>query len=203
MQGLQTIVSNLTLLLFFGFFMELLLPNSRFKGYLKVVLGLFIVITLLTPMMEFLHQEIELNLPLNTEISKKKLESVIYQSKKLENKQEEIAFKAAKTHLEGQIEGMLSFAYGIVAPDVILIFEGENPYEQQISQVKITLNVPQQKSDFGEIEFVERVVVDQKSPLTGQRENIFSTELVEQIRASIGAYLNLEPKKINILIQNV
>ncbi|MFA5535554.1 MAG: stage III sporulation protein AF [Bacillota bacterium] len=206
MQGLQTIIANLTILLFFGFFMELLLPNNSFKGYLKVILGLFIIITLLTPVLNLLHQQIDIRLVFEAEGSESKLGSIIQQSKELEKKQEEAALEMTKAHLEDQIEGMLSFTYGIIAPKVALTLEGKSLKEQEVCQVTIIINELQQNLSFKKVEPVEEVTVNQRNLLVGQEVrtggNALSSNLIAQIRLGVGAYLNVEPEKINILIEN-
>lgn len=206
MDGLQEIVRNLALLILFSFFLELLLPNNSFKGYLRVILGLFIIITLLTPVMELLNGEVELRLPVNAEISNNQIEKMLLQGKRLETEQKEKALNLAKKHLEQQVEGMISFTYGVASPKVELILEGKKLQEQKIVQVSVILNLEKESSFSEKIEPIEKVKINPDAASTNSKtkilENKTSGDLVEKIRLGIGAYLNIDTGKINIHIQN-
>lgn len=205
MQGLQEIVGSLTILLLFSFFLELLLPNNSFRGYLRVVVGLFIIITLLAPAMELFNQKIDLRLPVNAEISNNQLQKIIIDGKKLEEEQQKKASSIAKEHLERQIEGMISFVYRIVSPKVELTLEGKDPQKQEINEVKVMLNLEKQNFFPEQIDPIERVTVNSDDAYKNEErktQNIHADDLIEQIRTGIGAYLNVDPTKIHILIQN-
>ena len=63
MQTLHTLVRNLAVILLLASFLELLLPNKSMRGYVQLVMGLFVISALLNPLMSLLHLPMEMDIP--------------------------------------------------------------------------------------------------------------------------------------------
>ncbi len=55
MEWIRVIMLNIVLLVFFAAVMDFLLPNSSFRNYIKMAMGVFIVLTILQPVMQLLQ----------------------------------------------------------------------------------------------------------------------------------------------------
>ena len=47
-------VKNIVLIVLFANFIEMLLPHSKFRGYIRVVIGFFVILVIMGPIMELL-----------------------------------------------------------------------------------------------------------------------------------------------------
>ena len=54
MNALKELVRSLAVIIIFTSFMEMLLPNSKMKNYVRLVLGLFVIVIILNPVLAFL-----------------------------------------------------------------------------------------------------------------------------------------------------
>ena len=68
-EALGEIVRNVAIIVLLTSFMEMLLPNSSLQRFIKVIVGLFIMVTILNPILTFLKQDMvisswQFNLPL-------------------------------------------------------------------------------------------------------------------------------------------
>lgn len=73
MESLQTLVRNLAIILLLASFLEMLLPNKSMKGFVKLVMGLFVISAILTPLTTLLGMTVESAIPAWTESSAQEL----------------------------------------------------------------------------------------------------------------------------------
>lgn len=57
MEVFRTVMLNVIVLAFFTTLLDLLLPNSTFRSYIKMAMGFFVVLTLLQPILQFLQKD--------------------------------------------------------------------------------------------------------------------------------------------------
>ena len=63
MQTLQLLVRNLAVVLLLAAVLELLLPNGKMSKYVQLVMGLFVIAAVLTPITSFLHMAMSMDIP--------------------------------------------------------------------------------------------------------------------------------------------
>ncbi|AGA69860.1 Stage III sporulation protein AF (Spore_III_AF) [Desulfitobacterium dichloroeliminans LMG P-21439] len=67
MESIQTVVRNLAIILLLASFLEMLLPSQSMKGFVKLVMGLFVISAILTPITTLLGMTMETGIPAWTE----------------------------------------------------------------------------------------------------------------------------------------
>ena len=55
MEGLKILIRNLAFILLLATFLEMLLPNKSMKGFVQLVMGLFVIAAILSPLTDFLN----------------------------------------------------------------------------------------------------------------------------------------------------
>ncbi|MBQ2369002.1 MAG: stage III sporulation protein AF [Peptococcaceae bacterium] len=55
MEWIRTIMLNIVILVFFSAVLDFLLPEGSFRSYIKMAIGVFLVLTILQPVMQLLH----------------------------------------------------------------------------------------------------------------------------------------------------
>lgn len=63
MQTLQTLVRNLAIILLLATFLEMLLPNKSMRGFVHMVMGLFVISAVLSPITNFLNTPLSMEIP--------------------------------------------------------------------------------------------------------------------------------------------
>jgi stage III sporulation protein AF len=63
LESLQTLIVNLAVILLLATFLEMLLPNKSLKGFVKLVMGLFVISAILSPITSLLRMTVEGGVP--------------------------------------------------------------------------------------------------------------------------------------------
>lgn len=63
METLHTLVRNLAVIILLATFLEMLLPNKSMRGFVQMIMGLFVISAILTPIAAFLQKPLELEIP--------------------------------------------------------------------------------------------------------------------------------------------
>lgn len=133
---LTSLVTNVIFIIFLTTAADLLLPGSQLKGFVRLVMGLFIIITLLEPIGRLLHSDALLGWMLPGE-GYLEQESIMAQSETYENYLSEQTVAQYETRLAQQIKGLLS-----------LVTEIEN------CEVQVAVQPAQAEGALGEMEHV-------------------------------------------------
>ncbi|MEL1135175.1 stage III sporulation protein AF [Desulfitobacterium sp. THU1] len=67
LESIQTVVRNLAIILLLASFLEMLLPSKSMKGFVKLVMGLFVISAILTPLTSLMGMTMETGIPAWTE----------------------------------------------------------------------------------------------------------------------------------------
>ena len=131
-----SLVTNVIFIIFLTTAADLLFPGSQLKGFVRLVMGLFIIITLLEPIGRLLHSDALLGWMLPGE-GYLEQESIMAQSETYENYLSEQTVAQYETRLAQQIKGLLS-----------LVTEIEN------CEVQVAVQPAQAEGALGEMEHV-------------------------------------------------
>lgn len=108
MEAVRGLVLNVTLIILLTTLLDLLLPEGRLQPFVKLVMGLFVVISMLNPLLNFLRQGETLQAwVLEEPIVSEQWDSIMAQGKFLqENRQQEI-WQQYAIKLQEQVEALL------------------------------------------------------------------------------------------------
>ncbi|ADY56208.1 Sporulation stage III protein AF [Syntrophobotulus glycolicus DSM 8271] len=63
MEGLKLLIKNLTFILLLASVLELLLPNKSMRGFVQLIMGLFVISAVLTPMTDLIKVKLPNQIP--------------------------------------------------------------------------------------------------------------------------------------------
>ena len=63
MDGLKTLIRNLAFILLLATFLELLLPGEKMRGFVRTIMGLFVIAAILAPLTNFLDLSYQNEVP--------------------------------------------------------------------------------------------------------------------------------------------
>ncbi|HZK85410.1 MAG TPA: stage III sporulation protein AF [Desulfosporosinus sp.] len=163
METLQTLVRNLVVILLLATFLEMLLPNKSMRGFVQMVMGLFVISAVLAPITTFLHTPLEMDIPAWTATITQDLPAIATegQGRKLAQDAVQIQYRQI---LEHQIKALVLSAGGVEGAEVNVEFEEEEgglTDQPKIALVNVTLT-----SEKGEILPVQPITIGQSFPAT-------------------------------------
>lgn len=105
---LREIVHNLVVIILLTTFLDMLLPNNNMQRFIKVVMGLFIMITILNPIIVFLNRGMEINSWSLSLPYEEKVDTVFAQGEEFARLQDNQIKDEYKKGLEQQIQVIVS-----------------------------------------------------------------------------------------------
>jgi stage III sporulation protein AF len=63
MEGLKALIRNLAFILLLATFLEMLLPNKSMRGFVQMIMGLFVIAAILNPLSDLMNWDLEDKIP--------------------------------------------------------------------------------------------------------------------------------------------
>lgn len=191
MQTLQTLVRNLAVIILLATVLEMLLPNKSMRGYVQLVIGMFVITAILNPVSTLLHMPLEMGIPAWTGVSNQDLPVLAS-----DNSGKRIGRDAVREQycqiLINQIEALALGVNGVKQVKAEVKFQesnGELTDQPRISQVNIRLLEVESA-----VQPIEPVTIGQSAPVVKEL-SVKAREVQERV-ANL-----MELKKEQIIIQ--
>lgn len=107
LDALSDIVKNVAIIILLTTFLDMLLPNNSMQRFIKVVMGLFIMLAILNPVISLFTEDYELSAWQLASLPEYKVETVLAQGEKIAKIQEDQALVEYKNRIEKQIEALV------------------------------------------------------------------------------------------------
>jgi stage III sporulation protein AF len=168
MQFLTEWISNIILLILLATILELLLPNSSLQRYVKMVVGLLLLVVILNPLLSIFSKDADgwvNSIGLNSQFEEKDIENSI-ENKKIEIQRAQLAYisEQVAVQLKRQVEEEMitKFDKEVVEVNVTLKdFLEEDDYLNSITQVSIRLRqINAEEVSNGTVPAVALVTID-------------------------------------------
>lgn len=196
MQALQTLVRNMAIILLLATFLEMLLPDKSMRGYVQLVMGLFVISAILNPIADFLHMPLALNIPAWTASAPQDLPVLAAegQGKKLGR---DAVLEQYRQILQHQIMALTLGIKGVEKANVEISFEhdgGGLTDQPQIAAVKITLSTT--KETIKPIRPISPIVVGGSEPANLAP----ATPLTEEVKERVATLMEIAPEKVVVQV---
>jgi stage III sporulation protein AF len=180
MQFLINWVRKIILIILLAHFIEMLLPDNDLKKYVEVVIGFFLILVLLTPILRLSGRRIsqlEFNL---TPSAQPSFAQIVQTGKNLRRQQMEETQGDYKQKLSNQVEAVARLNARITNPQVEIELDSQNNLRQ------ITIKaVSQNRSD---------------SASTTDDNGDQSQALAEELREIIATFYGLSPSQVTVIL---
>ncbi len=138
---MKELLINVTVIIFLTTVMDLLLPKSNMKAFIRMALGLFIIVTILSPILDLQQKDAWLDSWILTDNLTYDSESVMAAGEHLKAQNETRVLEEYKLKLERQINGLVYLADDVTdcRTDVELSMEERLGEMGKIKKVRIYL----------------------------------------------------------------
>ena len=107
MDVLKEMVRSLAVIIIFTSFLEMVLPNSKMKGYTRLILGLFVIIIVLNPVITLLDSGTDYSIEAwSSPPQNRELETIFQDAKDLAANSQESAMNEYCSRVEQQIAAL-------------------------------------------------------------------------------------------------
>jgi len=181
-------VRNLVVILLLATFLEMLLPNKSMRGFVQMVMGLFVISAVLAPITTFLHTPLEMEIPAWTATIPQDLPAIATEGQGLKLARDAVQ-EQYRQILVNQIKALALSSDGVKGAEVDIEFEegaGGLTDQPKISLVKVTLT-----SALGEIPLLQPITIGQSPPATKSQ-----SPKADSVREKIAAIMSISKEKI-------
>lgn len=202
-------IQELVLAVIMATFLDLILPNNTMQRYVRLVMGLIILVLILSPLLTLLQRDWSINTLLTgtQEATTDELESLPHieaRADGLVEKQEQWVHETVQVHLEKGIkEGVEQrFALAVDHISVSLAEGGEQP---EVNEIELTVDPDRKSSE--EIERIKPVRIDvsreqqetaSTQRVTPQSEGTFSS-LTREVQDWVAREWNIDRDRIQVV----
>ncbi|PTX53920.1 stage III sporulation protein AF [Melghirimyces profundicolus] len=163
MELLSGWLKQIVILVLVATFIDLLLPNNSMERYVKLVMGLLIIMAILSPLFQLVRQDLNLtNLAFeqagNEESRLASLSAIRQNSEKLKNQRERMVREEAEKRMARMIGSKLEAAFDLeVVQARVKIQKGQTKGSPEIDEVFLTVIPEGEKKDTPAIQPVDEV----------------------------------------------
>ncbi|MBM7555226.1 stage III sporulation protein AF [Halanaerobacter jeridensis] len=150
MEQIKLWVKNIVLIVLFANFIEMLLPNNKFRGYIRVVIGFFVILVIIVPFIELLSfrpGEVDLSL-IDNNNRQQNLEEILAAGNRLRKEEAKEIRKNYKKKLSKQLTAVINLNTQLQDPKINVVLNNQNEVEkiiidttsQKITPVQVEIN---------------------------------------------------------------
>lgn len=183
------IVRQVALIALLAAFLEMLLPEKNITRYVRLVLGLFVVVAILTPLVEGLRIGPELELAAwDLRLDSAAAVTPVQQGKELARANEEAALEIYRNRLAGQIKALVALVPDVKGEEVTVEVAGDGERLGAIRRVVVTAALAAGEKDKG------------GEDQTGENKDAGAKVIQSRIINMITHFYGLEPGQVEVRI---
>ncbi|MGB9792080.1 MAG: stage III sporulation protein AF [Thermacetogeniaceae bacterium] len=196
METIRAVVRNLVFLVLLMGFLEMLLPLRGTRRFLQVVLGMFVLVTVLNPVVAFFRQKPILSIDIagNSAGETAELSSILRGGESLQRVTLERAQKSYEERLEEQIAAIARLVPGVRTASA-QVFLSDNWFQAGaggIERVVIAVDVEKK------IKPVEKIRVNEEQKVYPQSSqlNPSGDEIADKVRDTVASLFGLRAEQV-------
>lgn len=197
-------VKSIVLLMFLAGFMEMLIPTGNMQKFIRVVIGLFVIMTILNPILTLMRQEVVWrSLPWSLDaVSTEDVTKIIQQGELVAATGQEQALLHYQRQLEEQVRVIVMSIADIsnARAQVLLETDPNAAAHGSIKGIKVWVDSGSREESLPVVKPITVQVeteVAQKEQGDEQKE-LESIDLQQQVVSVLNTFYNLEPSKIAV-----
>jgi stage III sporulation protein AF len=201
MQFLTEWVTNIIIFVLLATVIDMLLPNSNFQKYTKIVTGLLLIAIILTPILKLISKDFESTLrsiPIFEESKEKNIENLIdLKKKEIQASSDAYILETMAVRLKKDTEKELMEQYGLQIANIELKVDDTSKLAFPENLQKVIVLLKQSEGEANVVEVVRTVEINTENPLPSKRLTAHS----EEITSLLAGKWNVSENAIEVLIE--
>lgn len=205
MDVLRDLVRNMAVIVVLASFLELLLPTGSMRGFVRLVMGLFMILTVLNPLLSFIKADFTFPAFIAPVLTSETGEA-ISKGEIMAKTNQELALEEYKKSLALQIKAVAELKGSLIVENVTVSLKGEDSGQPTGEIEKVTLAVIPGNRGKDSVESSVAPVVpvningEKKAKDEKQQEQVsLMPKLKNQLVTTLANFYNLTPSQVKIL----
>ena len=203
---ISDLVRNVTIIVLIAGFLEMLLPQGEIKKFVKAVLGLFILISILNPLLGLFDKNVVSEVlawqdPIQENME---LNSILDEGKEISEEMNKKALEMYRVNAAKQIETVVKLVKGVVwvEAEVKMAENLANQGLESIEKVVLRVGTADKEKQEESIKEIEPIEIDLSNPptKTTSTSGPATGEIKENIRETLMNFYSLRAEQIEIII---
>lgn len=195
-------ITNIILFILLAIIIDLLLPNSSMQKYVKLVVGLLLIVIVITPLFQIFSTDIDdvlQSINLKSGIQEKNIENSIEMKKKeIQASQRAYILEQMAVQMKSDVNEELVQKYGLTVQHISLTIPNEKVNEnissaKDISSIEVVLS-KKDKKDVA-VSAVKTITIDTSKPIQKKSENHVDKAVVNYLASK----WEIDPKKLTVV----
>jgi stage III sporulation protein AF len=198
---LTELVRNIMLIILLTTFLEMIMPSSSMQRFVKVVMGLFILVAILNPILSLINQQQDLKAFVWQQEDRPQVQfnSVLEQSERLQKVNQDLLWENYQQKLECQIKSLVKLIYGVEEAEVQVKLKQIRDSGDGIKEV--TVIVGRKEKEGGKEDELIKPVKIVVGEINGEKLDVLSREeqmIQVDILQMLSRYFGLKEEQINV-----
>ncbi|MGI6589000.1 MAG: stage III sporulation protein AF [Peptococcia bacterium] len=201
MTVLTELVRNIMLIILLTSFLEMIMPSSSMQRFVKVVMGLFILVAILNPILNVINQQqnLEAFIWQQEDRSQAQFNSVLEQGERLQKVNQDLLWESYQQNLEHQMKSLVKLIGGVKEADVQIKLKQIRDSEELIKEVTVTINKKEKEGErSGELIKPVKIVMgefnEEKVHVLSKEEQLIQSDILK----ILSQYFGLKGEQINV-----
>ncbi|MGI5867688.1 MAG: stage III sporulation protein AF [Syntrophaceticus schinkii] len=199
METIYLLVRNIIFIILIAVFIEMLLPMKETRRFLEVVVGLFVLITILNPIVSLIQQEPQLQLDIQ-EGNKQELDEILNQGKQLQQVQVEQARSNYGKRIEEQVAVIAQMVPGVEQAEARVQFAAGSSLDSVGVIEKVEIVIKKERSQ-SIVDPVKRVSIEPGDGEQAEKVEESDEGLLKQVQSTVASLYGLQPSKVVVTME--
>ncbi|ATW24027.1 stage III sporulation protein AF [Candidatus Formimonas warabiya] len=201
---IRDLVRDVTIIVIIAGFLEMLLPSGEIKKFVKAVMGLFILVSILNPLLSLFDKNVACevlawqNPAPNTELT-----SILHQGEEISRHMNDKAVDLYTKNLAKQIEMIVKLVKGVTWVQAMVEMEKTgNPDYGKISKVVLEVGTGSKNGAETDLEKVEPIDINISGEKRTAPESPDHEQMKVQIKEALKSFYSLNEEQIQITMMS-
>ncbi|WP_445490513.1 stage III sporulation protein AF [Niallia sp. 03133] len=202
MQFITEWVTNIILFILLATMVDLLLPNSTFQKYAKMVAGLLLISVILSPVFKLMTNDFDHVMSAavwKTPAEKNIKNSMEFQKKEIQASLDEYTLNKMAVQMKAEANKELMEKYGVEIDNVHIALDPNNTKSFPENLDKLVISLKKSKESQNAVEVVESVDINTQQSLPSNKEQVQVD--TKDITSFLADKWDVESNHINILVE--
>jgi stage III sporulation protein AF len=200
METIYLLVRNIIFIILIAVFLEMLLPMKETRRFLEVVVGLFVLITILNPIVSLIQQEPHMEELDIQEGNKQELDEILNQGKQLQQVQVEQARSNYGKRIEEQVAVIAQMVPGVEQAEARVQFAAGSSLDSVGVIEKVEIVIKKERSQ-SIVDPVKRVSIEPGDGEQAEEVEESDEGLLKQVQSTVASLYGLQPSKVVVTME--
>ncbi len=206
MESIGEVVRNVAMVVILASVIELLLPGQEMGRYVRLIMGMFVIVAVLFPLVQWLDQDLAFEVtawqvptPPSANIN-----TILEKGNRIQANNQEMAIDEYRRRLERQMQAMVQLIPAVTAAEVIIeINTGEPRTVGQIRKVQVIVETgePGGKTKQSPVTGVEvsPIIIGNQRKEAGEKGQDDS-KLITMVVSTLVNFYGLQPEQVSVIV---